>query len=230
MRTSTTAGARGRGFSMIEVMISVAILAIIALAIYALLEAGTNSYNTTTRKDTLQQNARTALEQIAAELRMANPTTIVTTPVASGNLNINGSNLLTFRQSVNYTPPTVDIVTGEPAIDPATNLPYTGVTTYGDDISYFLETSTADANNNGVQDEARLVRTAWYVIEGVKVQRKSTVCEYVRQGGFVITDNGNDTITITLRLRVVDGRELAGSVKNLDVSAATTVLMRNRKI
>jgi prepilin-type N-terminal cleavage/methylation domain-containing protein len=221
---------RVRGLSLIEIMIGIAVLAIISVAVMGLFHVGIHSFNRTARKDQLQENARKTLDLIAGELRTADPTGITTTPVASTlNPNTYLSNVLRFKQALDYTPPTVDGATGEPAIDPATNKPYVGVTTYGDEISYFLETSMLDANNNNVQDEARLVRTAWYVdpADNIKKLVKSVVCDYVRPGGFKIVDNGNDSITITLQLRISDGKTKNGTV---DGTAATTVLMRNRKI
>lgn len=218
-----------RGFSMVELMIGIAVLAIVALAVFGLFHVGVNSFNRTARKDQLQMNARKTLDQIAEELRTADPTpaNLIQTVTATTNPNTTGSTILTFKQAVDYTPPTVDPLTGEPIVDPVTNKAMTGVTTYGDEISYFLETSVVDANNNALQDEARLVRTHYEVVGGVKTQKKSIICDYVQRGGFVITDNGNDTLTITLRLRISDGKTKNGTV---DGTAVTTVLMRNRKI
>ena len=221
MKTTTT-----RGFTLVEVMLSMAMLAMIALAIYGLIDAGTNSYNTTKRRDQLQQNARTALEMLAEELRLSDPTGMTNTQVtATTPVALYKTNILVFQKAVSYTPPPVDPNTGEPVLD-STGTPLSGTTAYGNSIRYFVEASPVDSNNNGIQDEGRLIRAETQPDGTV---RRGTICDYVQPGGFVVVDNG-DTITLTLKLRISDGRLVSGKYKVLEATASTTVLHRNRKI
>ncbi len=209
-----------RGFSMVEVMVSMAILAMIALAIYGLLEAGTNSYNSTARKDTLQAAARNALDRLAEEIRTANPASTAFTyapqvtplqPVTNNTCNI------VLSRALAYTAADIDPVEGTVNVE--------GSTTYGTAIGYFVEVSPADANGNGKADEGRLVRTH---IEGGKLI-KSIICDHVEAGGFtaVFTDN---VLKITLNLAVADGKYSGGKPRMIKTTASTTLLLRNKKI
>lgn len=226
---------RTRGFTLIEVMISLAILAIIVLAIYALIETGSTSYNSTARKDTLERNARNALERLAEELRLADPGSVKVPLAASGDLAADGSTILTFRKAESYTKADIDPNTG--AILNGNN----GQTNYGQDVSYFVEASGADANNNGnSKDDARLVRSSFELQkDGSYKLVTSTICDYLQIStkpdgsskltGFSVTHDGAKAV-ITLRLHITNGKYVNGEPQLIEVTATTTVLYRNRQV
>lgn len=188
-----------RGLTLVEVLISLGVLMVIALAIYALLETGTSTYNTTTRKDSLQQNGRNALDLLAEDVRISNPDSFTCSGVSDSGKPRHGTTYLKFQKSTGFS---------------------AGVTTWGTDIEYFVESSSADSNNNGVVDEGRLVRT--YINDKGKTV-KAAVCDYLEPGGFTVVESG-DTLTITLKLLVVDG------AKPIRSTATTTILRRNKPI
>jgi prepilin-type N-terminal cleavage/methylation domain-containing protein len=228
---------KARGFSLVEMMISIAVLAIIALAIYALIVVGSNSYANTTRKDTLQSSARNALEQLSDEIRFAVPdSTFITlplayakgtqstgsslTPTVTPTLLTDGSTFLSFRKVMDYTEAVVDPLLGTETTS--------GAATYGTTVEYLLEPSMADANNNGVVDECKLVRR--YLHENGATIVESTICDHVvYPGGFTATYS-DKALIITLKLSMVDGTYHDGKPKTITTTATTTLHPRNKKI
>lgn len=66
-----TAISGGRGFTLFEVMVVVFIFSIVLVATYSVLTIARTSYQTSEVKIALQQEARKAMDRIAAELREA---------------------------------------------------------------------------------------------------------------------------------------------------------------
>src|SRR5689334_2597605 len=63
---------RARGFSLIEVMIAVAILAGLMLMVYMSLHRTTDMYSANSKRAWIVHQARAALDEMAEELRQAN--------------------------------------------------------------------------------------------------------------------------------------------------------------
>lgn len=122
-----------RGLTLVEVMIALGALALITLAIYALLHAGSSTYANASRRDTLQMNARRVLDQIAEELRLANPDSFI---LSSGSI--------LFNKAVGFSGGTTSY---------GSTIEY-ALRAYTDPKAHFV-----DANHNGVPDEACLERT-----------------------------------------------------------------------
>jgi len=62
---------RQQGFSLIELVIGMAIFLLVLLAIYQLFDTGSATYRSGQRKVDVQQNARVALDEIVRQFRMA---------------------------------------------------------------------------------------------------------------------------------------------------------------
>jgi prepilin-type N-terminal cleavage/methylation domain-containing protein len=62
---------RQRGFSLLELVIGMAIFLLVLLAVYQLFDTGSATYRSGQRKADVQQNARVALDEVVRQLRMA---------------------------------------------------------------------------------------------------------------------------------------------------------------
>jgi prepilin-type N-terminal cleavage/methylation domain-containing protein len=62
---------RQQGFSLIELVIGMAIFLLVLLAVYQLFDTGSATYRSGQRKVDVQQNARVALDEVVRQLRMA---------------------------------------------------------------------------------------------------------------------------------------------------------------
>ena len=62
---------RQQGFSLIELVIGMAIFVLVLLAVYQLFDTGSATYRSGQRKVDVQQNARVALDEVVRQLRMA---------------------------------------------------------------------------------------------------------------------------------------------------------------
>lgn len=70
---------RDQGFSLIEMIIAVTIVAILALAAYGFVETGVKGYVESRNRDEMQSQARFASERMARELRHAVPNSVAVT-------------------------------------------------------------------------------------------------------------------------------------------------------
>ncbi len=198
-----------RAFTLIEMMVSIAVLAIITLAIYALIEAGSTSYNQTSRLNTLQQNGRRVLDELSEELRIANP--------APGAFTIStetGGSRIQFQRVMEKHRD------GKDGYDTST-----GTVNYTDPIQYYVENSPADVNNNGIVDEFRLMR------KDLGTGKVSMISDYLQTGGFTVTREPTDlnqpvtSLVLTLKLMVADSKQ-----KLIQKTVTTKVTIRNRAI
>ena len=126
-------GAGRAGFSLLEVVIYIAVLSLIASALYSVMSGSARQYEIGTKLSGIQEKGRKAMDELVAELRMADRDPgqfLVTT--------LNGSQQLQFRISTGFAG-------GNPV--------------FGPPITWNCPTSTVDANGNRLVDEARLVRT-----------------------------------------------------------------------
>lgn len=69
--TNTRIRSRQQGFSLIELVIGMAIFLLVLLAVYQLFDTGSATYRSGQRKVDVQQNARVALDEAVRQLRMA---------------------------------------------------------------------------------------------------------------------------------------------------------------
>ena len=65
------AASRQQGFSLVELVIGLAIFLLVMLAVYGLFDTGSATYRSGQRKADVQQNARVAMDEIVRQLRMA---------------------------------------------------------------------------------------------------------------------------------------------------------------
>ncbi len=193
---------RRRGVTLLEVMIAMAILIIVAVAFYGVLAASTEAYATDTALASIQDQARKMVDDISEDFRLADRTTVVI-----GTLN--GSGTLTFRKSIDYAGAT-------PVWSPT-------------DIVWQVDLSDVDANNNGVVDEGRIVRTgpagridtaSTKTIED-GAPETVTKTHYVKSGGLSFTANGS-RVLISVTLMTVDAK---GRV--IETTVQTSVTPRN---
>ncbi|HEX9898108.1 MAG TPA: prepilin-type N-terminal cleavage/methylation domain-containing protein, partial [Candidatus Methylomirabilis sp.] len=67
--TNTRIRSRQQGFSLIELVIGMAIFLLVLLAVYQLFDTGSATYRSGQRKVDVQQNARVALDEVVRQLR-----------------------------------------------------------------------------------------------------------------------------------------------------------------
>lgn len=119
-----------RGMSLLELLIAAIILSLVVVTIYSVLESSAQSFATGVRLETIQDNARRVVDQIAEELRMADATTLITSVH-------NNADRIQFRNVSSYTG---------------------GAIVWSSTIEYRYEPSTIDANENGKADDGKIVR------------------------------------------------------------------------
>ncbi|MBI2933404.1 MAG: prepilin-type N-terminal cleavage/methylation domain-containing protein [Planctomycetes bacterium] len=174
-----------RGFSFIEILIAVAILALVLGATYAVLASSMRSYTNQSNLAAVQERARQVMDEMIKELRMADKDTLII-----GQLN--GSGRIDCAVATGYAGGKVVLSTP---------------------IQYQCEPSPVDANNNGQQDESRLVR----IQEG----RTLVLCQSVKTGGLTITRTGNN---LTVKLEVIATDE---ANRELSTVVESSVTLRN---
>lgn len=182
--------------SLIEITIASVILFIVSAAIYLILFNGSVFYTNQTRLGDIQERARRVLDEMANELRMADRNPL----------------FLTITQNPAGTPDTVSFRVPTGYIAATKTITWSGIITYG------VELSTLDANNNAVQDEGRIFRTEGGV--------KRILTDYVTTDGLKIvrTAVGNDLILkVTLTFLIADAWN-----KPIRTTLETSVTLRNQ--
>lgn len=101
--------AKSRGFTLVELIVTLTILAIVSVGIFGFIESGAAGYVESRNRDALQSGARFAVERVARELRHAVPNSLGTD--ATGRC-------LTFTP-IHYTGTYTQLVEGEAALDVA---------------------------------------------------------------------------------------------------------------
>lgn len=134
---------REKGFTLLEVMIAVAIFSFLMIYIAQIMRQEIRTYNTASRQSTLEQNARTAMMHILDEIRL-HPATFY----SSGDINGKDSGIF-YRSRVSPNDPNLsDITSCLIDLNPSNieNLP-TGTGIYFDRPKlWFRDTQNANAN------------------------------------------------------------------------------------
>lgn len=169
---------RRQGFSLLEVLVSIAILALVLSMVYMTLFRTTSEYEVNSRRSWIIDSARLALDEMTEDIRQGNVLSL--TPIPA-----------TPPPGTESSPPSTQVSFFK------VKAPIAGVAQYtANPITYLWEASTAtggprvDANNNGIVDEGRLVR----VDENGK---RRIMCSYVK--------NAPDGLQLTQAFSVVDG-------------------------
>jgi prepilin-type N-terminal cleavage/methylation domain-containing protein len=193
---------KNRAFTLIEIMISSAVLAILVIGIYAALSATQTLYVAGVTRQTIQDRVRKALNDIALELRQANSGAAV--PLTFGTAGTAGDQSVTFQMCTGFA---------------------AGAATYGPAVTFTSingdgETDNGvDENGNRMIDERKLVR-----IQGT---RTTLLADYLKEGSLRFTRSPAvgtvQTIRVDLTLQGVDDK---GRV--LEASGTVTVDLRNQ--
>lgn len=95
-----------------------------------------------------------------------------------------------------------------------------GSTTWGPTITYSVETSVVDANNNGVtSDDGCIMRR----IPGLSPPEAVRICDYVPLVGGFTTARTGSVVTVTLTLGAKDQAN-----KDIKTTVGTSVVLRNK--
>jgi hypothetical protein len=139
------------------------ILGGVLVAVYTGMADSSTTYSVGVRTSHIQEQARQVVDQLADELRQADDASVSITSV-------NGATQVSFVKNVGFSG-------GNPV--------WSSTITWGYSASY------VDANENGVQDEGRIVRT--------ENGQSATLCHHVKPAGLSITLTGrNAVIRVTL--------------------------------
>ncbi len=194
---------RGRkGMSLIEVMIGLAILSLVAAAIYMILLRSARQYSEGSKVGTISENGRRVLDDLSKEFREGDKTTAV--PGAPVGSTPSVSTFCRFKRLTGFA-------SGKPVF-----------ANYF--IRYELGTSVVDANANGTAaDDFALYRVeeAPGPSGTATAEKRQLLCHYMKPNGLTFTRTGDNT-RIKLVLNVLDDRKTL-----LDRAVETSVTLRN---
>lgn len=182
---------------MIEVVIASALIGLVAALMYGFMSGAASQYSNDQSRETLYQTARRFLDQVANELRDANPNAVlVTTSPAS----------ITFQRAklwdTSVTPP---------------------VMTWTSDITYALTSSSVDANNNRVFTDDWGIQRSGPPDPAAAASQTTMVCHYVKANGFTVTyDSATKRVVLNLTLTSSKPGETA-----MEVTVSTSVVIRS---
>ncbi|MFH1024847.1 MAG: prepilin-type N-terminal cleavage/methylation domain-containing protein [Planctomycetota bacterium] len=171
-----------RGFTLIEILVTVAVLTVVAVAVGGMLITSQNTFSMGTTLGTLQDQSRFVVDKIANELQQSGTSTFA--PASPS-----GVTSLAFQKCTGYV---------------------ASARTWGNAITYAFAYETgevndgADNNGNGLADEGIITRT-----EGTQTV---TVARYVREGSFMFTLSGKVLkVEVVLERKDAKGRLLSAS-------------------
>ena len=169
---------RSRGLTLLEVMITCVILVLILGTILASLMAAQNAYTAGTRLSAGQSNARRAMNEVAGELRLADPTSVIITTEPGG------SERLDFNMNIDFQNGAAVF-----SVDPV-------VYSFQYDIGEL--DNGIDDDGDGLVDEGVLVRT-----EGPASRQ---LCPNLKEDGFEIFQGVGNQYTINLTVQSTDDK------------------------
>jgi len=177
---------RRSGFTLLEVAAVSGLLVIVMSALVLSQGSVTKLLSTTSTSGLVVDEARQVLDVMSTELRWAQGTGLLITAE-------NGASRIDFQTGIGFAG---------------------GVTQWSTPITYHVRPSPIDANNNGIADDWRLVRT--------QNGTNRTLCDFVAAGGLTATRN-NNAITLQLRLSRTD----PATRRPLRANERTTLTIRN---
>jgi prepilin-type N-terminal cleavage/methylation domain-containing protein len=216
---------RKSGVSLLEVMIVIAILSLVAGALYAILASASNTYGNLNTLGDAQERARRVMDEMTKELRMADQATLVI------------STTVTANDTITFQIPEVDASTGLAQLDSATSkvkwaprIQYAFQMTVLDAVTK-LPSVSVDANNNRIADEGRIIRkletaprgspTVWTTPITYDANKQRSFTDFVKQGGLSFTKTG-DNIVIEVTFISVDHKN-----KVIETTLRSSVTLRN---
>ena len=195
-------GRTTNGFTLLEIMISIAVLSILVVGIYSALSASQNMYATGVTRQEIQDRVRRALNEISLELRQGSSG--LGAGITFGTAGSAGDESVTFC-----------MCTGFAAGVPTWSAPITITTIDGDG-----ETDNGvDDNHNRMVDERKIMRTR---------AGRPTKCWAIISGGILrftrnLTMGLVDRIQVDLTLQGIDSQG-----KVIEASGSVVVDMRNQ--
>jgi prepilin-type N-terminal cleavage/methylation domain-containing protein len=151
---------RQSGLSLIEVVVAASLLSLIAALMYGFMSGASSQYSNDMNRETLHQTARRFLDDLANELRDANPSTLQVTTSPTP--------VLKFQRANEWDGSTM---------------------TWSLEITYELVPSIIDADKNVSTADWGIRRTGPPVPSAATTQ-EIMVCHYVKPNGFTITHDG----------------------------------------
>ena len=216
---------RRSGFSLVEIMIVMAVLMVMAGALYGILAGASNTYGNLNSLGDAQERARRAMDEITKELRMADGATLVI------------STTVTANDTVTFQTPLIDSTTGQAQTDSVS-----GKVKWANRIQIAFQLTvldattklpliSVDANNNKIADEGRIIRKVetsprsnplvWTTPITYDASKQRSYTDFVKQGGLVFTKTG-DNIVIEVTFISVDHKN-----KVIETTLRSSVTLRN---
>ena len=193
---------RRAGFTLIEIMISVVILALLIVGIYSVMASSQNLYAAGMSRSEIQERVRRALAEIAEELRQANSGSFV--PITFGTVGVPTDQTVTFQTCTGFAG---------------------GVATWGVPVTFTTIDSDGEADNglddnfNKLIDERKLVR-----IQGARTR---VLADNLRQGSLIITPTLAAGLVTSVRVELtIEGVDDKGRI--LSGTDRVTVELRNQ--
>lgn len=177
-----------RGVTLLEVVVSSVVMTVIVTISVSMIRSASTSQADDFRHARLDDTARMVVEEMSGELRRADRDTLSVSPYG-------GSDRVEFRFPASYVQDSV---------------------VWGPFVQFRCETSSVDANNNGVVDEGCVVR-----VEG---NRSRTLCNFVASGGLTFLRTGGNVL---LRLRLISTDDRGRPIESV---AETSVTARNSSL
>lgn len=190
------------GFSLVEVLIASAVLAILVSAVLGIMVVGLQTFNSGNAITVIQNQARRIMDSIAKEIQPAGLSTISPTPPALGSA---GTHTITFQPCTGY----------DGASDPPQQ--WGNVTTIAFAYDSGETNDGVDNNGDGLIDEGLVTKT----VVGATSSQTKILGHWVKENGLSFNLDGT-LLTITLEMQKRGGKN-----ELLETSLTTTVQIKN---
>jgi prepilin-type N-terminal cleavage/methylation domain-containing protein len=198
----TMRGSR-KGFTIIELVISLSIFLLVLMAIYQIFDRSNATYNSGTRKQDIQQQARLAMDEMVKRIRV--------TGYYSENFDANAANDLANPLSIHIATPTALAVFGDldgtAQIVPTPALPWSKVFLFCRSNTALL----AKTGNSGVAGS--------YACSCTGTQTGCFLADNVTDLRFRYYDVNNNEIVGNGAQGQLDGQDVGAAVPNLSTGA-----------